>query len=86
MGVAISAGHAKLAHMELVRKRHGLCWLVTDTSIFGREVVPNEGHKAYDQQSGRDGDHTQPTVGVTRKDGVRRIGFGHALVVLCQYF
>jgi len=40
VGVAISAVHTKLRHMDVVRKRHWLNRLIPGSHVFRRQIVP----------------------------------------------
>src|SRR6266487_1776468 len=51
--VAIAAIHSELSHVNVVRKRHRLDRLITDTGIFWRDVVPRgRTQAARDQDAG----------------------------------
>jgi hypothetical protein len=65
--VAVTAIHAQLRDMNVVREGHRLDWLITDTRIFWRPVVPGRGRQSADDDHAADGDLERYPIGPARE-------------------
>lgn len=54
--VTVATIHTELCHVNIVRKRHRLGWLVTDFGIFRRGIIPRGSGQAADSHNRAD-DH-----------------------------
>ena len=66
--VAVTAVHAKLARVNLMRKGHRLDGLVTGTGVFGREINRDGRHDGSTTEHGDQAEHQRQTICPFRKN------------------